>query len=352
MKNKKSQIFVFAIFIMSIIVLTAAYIQLSLKYDLRTNDGIKKKVGDLQFELIDKYAEGEAYLFYLDQSAKYSLDLSLFHLAEKGGHYVILGENGIFSTNDCGDYNGYQIWTTPEKECYPTNYEENFEYYFDDYFSEYMFQFDIEDPYFDIDFVYDEEGILSILGLKNEKTISIYREGQEPEKEPDTKIEIPEGLMWPVKGYTTIVSCYGWRDLNGKDCHDGIDISALAGTYVYAIEDGKVIDERTAPGGGLGNSIAIEHSSNFYSAYSHLTTKYVHIKDVVKKGDLIGTVGSTGGDYEPHLDLKLYTKEYLIYQRDKADIDPLCVFPQTYFNIREGTSGYKYGACTCGAKCN
>ncbi len=340
--------------IVTLIILITAYVLLSHKYQFRTKDGLEKKVGDLQFELIDKYAEGEAYLFYLDQSAKYSLDLSLYNLAENGGHYVELAENGIYSLNDCGDYNGYQLWATPEKECYP-DYEENFGYYFSSYFSEYMNQFDIEDPYFDFDVSYDEEGVLNILGLKNVKTVPVYREGQkekeETKEEPITEAEIPEGLMWPVKGHTVISSCYGWRTLNGrKDCHDGIDIPASTGTLVYAIEDGEVIDERTAPGNGLGNSIAIRHNDNFLSAYSHLNTKRVSKGDKVKKGQIIGTVGNTGSSYGAHLDLKLYSNRNLVYKKDRADINPICVFSE--FSINPSTSGYNYAeGCTCGAKC-
>lgn len=182
--NKKGQVFVFAIFIMSIIVLTAAYIQLNIKYNLKTKDGLEKKLGDLQLDLIDKYAEGEAYLFYLDQSSKYALDLAFYYLAETGGYFDDLDyyEYGADTSvkSECGEDSGYQIWRTPDKECYP-DYEKNFENYYSLLFSEYLSQFDPEDPYFDLDLYYVED-ILNIRILKGTKAIGIERTGQEVKK--------------------------------------------------------------------------------------------------------------------------------------------------------------------------
>jgi len=333
-KRKKGQVFMVTLAIITLILLIVAYVSLSHKYEFRTKDGLIKKVGDLQFELIDKYAEGEAYLFYLDQSAKYSLDLSLYYLAENGGH---------FTENECGSYNGYQIWKLIDKECYPA-YEENFALYYQSYFSQYMMQYDIEDPYFDFEIIF-EDGFLNILGSKEEKSILIYREGQEP------KEEIPEevtsaGLIWPTTS-TRLSSCYGWRTLEGRrDYHDGIDISVPIGTPVYAVESGTVYktqtgcqnDKKDRCGSGFGNYVVIKHSNTLFSGYHHLTSVSVTKRQQVKKGQIIGYSGNSGYSFGYHLDFKLYNQEMFVHVKDAAYINPICVYKDIQFSGK---------SCTC-----
>ena len=150
--NKKGQLFIVMLAIITFVLLVFAYTKLSHRYNFRTEEGITKNLGDLQFELIDKYAEGEAYLFYLDQASKYALDLDIYYLAEAGGYFTgpVLDEplehGAIIS--QCGNYKGYEIWATPDKECYP-DYENNFKEYFNLFFFMYAAQYDLEDIYFD-----------------------------------------------------------------------------------------------------------------------------------------------------------------------------------------------------------
>ena len=57
--------------------------------------------------------------------------------------------------------------------------------------------------------------------------------------------------------------------------------------------------------GGYGNLVVIEHDNNMKTYYAHLNDIYVNVGDIVKKDDIIGTVGSTGNSTGPHLHFEL-----------------------------------------------
>ncbi|MEE4153310.1 MAG: M23 family metallopeptidase [Erythrobacter sp.] len=101
-------------------------------------------------------------------------------------------------------------------------------------------------------------------------------------------------------GYVS--SDFGWRRhpvLGGRRRHHGIDIAAPEGTPVYATADGMV--ERANYSGSYGNVIYLDHGSDLQTRYAHLSGLNVRDGQRVKKGDLIGFVGSTGRSTGPHL---------------------------------------------------
>ncbi|MFI5360018.1 MAG: M23 family metallopeptidase [Halanaerobiales bacterium] len=107
-------------------------------------------------------------------------------------------------------------------------------------------------------------------------------------------------FLWPVEG--KISSPFGaTRYVNGilNNRHSGIDIAAPRGTPVKAAADGIV--KLAASLLSTGNTIIIDHGWYVTSSYSHLDSINVKVGDVVKKGDIIGTVGSTGVSTGPHL---------------------------------------------------
>ncbi|MFM7662838.1 MAG: M23 family metallopeptidase [Bacteroidota bacterium] len=95
--------------------------------------------------------------------------------------------------------------------------------------------------------------------------------------------------------------------------HKGIDIAAPSGTKVYAAGSGKVL-KITSSDDGYGNCIVIEHGYGFVSRYAHLSGFKIKEGDEVKKGDLIGLVGSTGRSTGPHLHYEI--------EKDGEKIDP------------------------------
>ncbi len=108
-------------------------------------------------------------------------------------------------------------------------------------------------------------------------------------------------FIFPVdKGY--ISSKYGMRlDPFTKHMrfHAGIDIAAPIGTPVKAAAAGKVIFSGKQR--GYGNIVIIEHKNGFISKYAHNSKNLVHVGDMVKQGDEISLIGSTGRSTGPHV---------------------------------------------------
>ena len=105
------------------------------------------------------------------------------------------------------------------------------------------------------------------------------------------------------KDLKRMASGYGWRSdpfTKARKFHYGMDFSAPQGTPVYASGDGVVIraDDGSS---GYGNHIRIDHGYGYITLYGHLSAYNVRAGQHVKRGDLIGKVGSTGRSEAPHL---------------------------------------------------
>lgn len=116
-------------------------------------------------------------------------------------------------------------------------------------------------------------------------------------------------MLWPVNGYQTITSDYGWR-FGGRDYHTGIDIArtnaqgqGIYGKPIRAVADGKVIYTRTTyvPFRGYGIYLILDHGGGISTLYGHTSGLAVKNGQQVKRGDTIAYVGSTGWSTGPHL---------------------------------------------------
>ena len=99
-----------------------------------------------------------------------------------------------------------------------------------------------------------------------------------------------------------VSSSYGMRNhpvLRKRARHNGIDLAAPTGTPIYATADGTV--ERANWFGSYGNYIQIEHGNAIETRFGHLSRIVVTDGQKVRKGDLIGYVGTTGRSTGPHL---------------------------------------------------
>ncbi|KYC38416.1 peptidase [Scytonema hofmannii PCC 7110] len=114
--------------------------------------------------------------------------------------------------------------------------------------------------------------------------------------------DTPNSPLTPIKlvGYplpetTKVLVSYGWQTnpTNGEVFfHSGIDLLAEKGTPVQAIGDGTVAFAKEQ--GTYGNLVIINHGGGLQSRYAHLESIKVSAGQPVKKGDLVGTVGTTG----------------------------------------------------------
>ncbi len=106
--------------------------------------------------------------------------------------------------------------------------------------------------------------------------------------------------IYPVYGYVT--SPFGYRIhpiLGRKIFHEGIDIANKKGTLVHATADGVVSDTKYSS--SFGNNILIDHKYGFSTRYAHLSKLLVKDGQKVKKGEVIGLMGSTGRSTGTHL---------------------------------------------------
>jgi murein DD-endopeptidase MepM/ murein hydrolase activator NlpD len=107
---------------------------------------------------------------------------------------------------------------------------------------------------------------------------------------------IPKG--WPISRDVAVVSSsYGAP--RGRSVHQGIDLSAPAGTPVRSTADGRVIFAGRS--GAFGRLIVIDHGNGWETRYAHLKRIKIEKGKKVKRGELIGTVGKSGNASGPHL---------------------------------------------------
>tara|TARA_B100001093_G_scaffold51004_1_gene43283 strand:- start:3461 stop:4261 length:801 start_codon:yes stop_codon:yes gene_type:complete len=112
-------------------------------------------------------------------------------------------------------------------------------------------------------------------------------------------------FIMPVKGI--ISGVYGsQRILNGKPKwpHYGIDIAAKKGTKIKSSATG-IVTMAEPDLYYTGGTIIMDHGHGISTIYSHLEKLNVNVGDEVLKGDIIGTVGSTGRSTGPHLDFRV-----------------------------------------------
>jgi len=122
------------------------------------------------------------------------------------------------------------------------------------------------------------------------------------------------------KDLTRIASGFGMRIdpiYKTPKMHTGLDFTAPIGTEVICTGKGKVVAVEYN-NGGYGNHVIVDHGYGYESHYAHLSRFNVVPGQVLKRGDLIGYVGSTGKSTGPHLHYEI------IYNGEK--IDPVHFF--------------------------
>lgn len=134
-------------------------------------------------------------------------------------------------------------------------------------------------------------------------------------------IIIPDGVINAVQTttavkvsvqQTTVASGYylrpisGGRKSQGVHGHNGVDLAAPVGTPIVAAADGKVILSRTGGyNGGYGTYVVISHSNGTQSLYAHMAANNVSVGDMVKQGEVIGSIGMTGKTTGPHIHFEI-----------------------------------------------
>ena len=144
-------------------------------------------------------------------------------------------------------------------------------------------------------------------------------------------------IMPLAKNKSQVVSGFGYRYhpiLHYRRLHSGIDMTAPAGTPVYATGDGvvRVAGRNTQGYSGYGVVVLVDHGFGFQTLYAHMQGVNVRVGQKVKRGEQIGTVGSSGMSSGNHL-------HYEVIQNGKK-VDPVYYFyndltPQEYEDVLE-----------------
>ena len=109
-----------------------------------------------------------------------------------------------------------------------------------------------------------------------------------------------QAMGMPVHGHLT--SGFGERFhpiLGYERFHAGVDLGAAAGTPIVAAADGKVVSAGWA--GGYGRLVAVLHAGGIETKYGHMSRIAAYPGEQVRRGDVIGYVGSSGLSTGPHL---------------------------------------------------
>jgi murein DD-endopeptidase MepM/ murein hydrolase activator NlpD len=114
----------------------------------------------------------------------------------------------------------------------------------------------------------------------------------------------------PVKNeqLKRMASGFGYRSdpfTKARKMHKGMDFTAPTGTPIYATGDG-VVKRADAGASGFGNHIVISHGFGYETLYAHLSRYNCRPGKRVKRGDIIGFVGSTGRSQAPHLHYEVH----------------------------------------------
>jgi murein DD-endopeptidase MepM/ murein hydrolase activator NlpD len=149
------------------------------------------------------------------------------------------------------------------------------------------------------------DGISKALAVQSKSLDEILKLAKQKDK---LLSSIP--AIQPVKNEDLkhMASGFGYRSdpfTKARKMHEGMDFTASTGTPIYATGDGVVKNADNSLS-GFGNHIEISHGYGYLTLYGHLSKYKVRAGQHVKRGDVIGFVGSTGRSQAPHLHYEVH----------------------------------------------
>ncbi|MBM7694738.1 murein DD-endopeptidase MepM/ murein hydrolase activator NlpD [Peribacillus deserti] len=136
----------------------------------------------------------------------------------------------------------------------------------------------------------------------------------------EMKKELPGEFIWPAEG--VITDYFGTRG----GTHKGIDIAAPLNTEIKAAGGGAVSKAYTS--NTYGNVIFINHEGRYETVYAHLNKILVQEGDSVKKGQIIGKMGTTGYSTGVHLHFEIHQHKWTV-QKEFA-LDPIAALERSH----------------------
>ena len=114
-------------------------------------------------------------------------------------------------------------------------------------------------------------------------------------------------MIAPIDGFVT-------QGLDAENNHNGIDIISYKGDHIKSALDGVVIF--SGENKNLGNTLIISHPYNYFTVYGHCDSLMVSERDLVKKEQIIATVGESGITTAPHLHFEVWYNNVIIDPRE------------------------------------
>ncbi len=205
-------------------------------------------------------------------------------------------------------------------------------------------------------------GLLCVILLICLLPVSIYAAGSPPSQAGKKVLSGGQrDFAFPVPGYSKLSSCF-YDNRN----HCALDFPAPKGTTIVASYDGIVIatyngcshnygkSGSCGCGSGFGNYVVLKHDYvlksgehiTLYSSYNHLTKGVVYEGDSVKKGQKIGTMGSTGYSTGHHLDYQILMGGWTPFRQYSIDpyINELLELPEGLHSMNSGGCCSRYVA--------
>jgi murein DD-endopeptidase MepM/ murein hydrolase activator NlpD len=114
--------------------------------------------------------------------------------------------------------------------------------------------------------------------------------------------------IWPATGRLTSTFGYRYHPFNGlRLMHEGIDLANNMWTPIHAAADGQVLESGISA--GFGNVVKISHNTHegeYITVYAHMQKSAVVQGQAVKRGDVVGYMGSTGRSTGTHLHYEVH----------------------------------------------
>ncbi|MBI4452425.1 D-alanyl-D-alanine carboxypeptidase family protein [Candidatus Woesearchaeota archaeon] len=191
MRQKKAAMaFSMTMVLIAVVALIYAWTQLNHKYN-----SFNEIIGEKQYRLIATYNQAENSLFYIDTSAKYSLQQAVYDLAKNGGISEVeeIGTDEAFAFYECGKFSDAYVWLEIskdadgkyiEKDCFDEKQAGNhLSYLFDNNLDKYLENAPYNIPLNNYD--YETKGSLEMIGIANEPMkFDIYKNEKEIEPKP------------------------------------------------------------------------------------------------------------------------------------------------------------------------
>ena len=114
-------------------------------------------------------------------------------------------------------------------------------------------------------------------------------------------------MIAPIDGFVT-------QGLDVENNHNGIDIISYKGDHIKSALDGVVIF--SGENKNLGNTLIVSHPYNYFTVYGHCDSLMVSERDLVKKEQIIATVGESGITTAPHLHFEVWYNNVIIDPRE------------------------------------